>query len=550
MALSYVQYVGDGTTETFAVPFPYLSRSHVNVTVDLEPVSFSWDDPYTVRVSPAPGAGSVVEVRRNTERDRRLVDFVDGSVLTETDLDVSSLQVFFIVQEAIDIAGGTLELKSDGSYGAHGRRISDVGTPVNARDAVTKEYHDGTFIPQMQGLLSQTTAARDTTITARDTTIAARDAAIAARDLAQQYRDAANSHRQAAATSEANALAHKNAAATSETNAANSASQAASSKSAAETAKTAAETARDQAQTYRNEALNFRNQAEGFKNDAAASAAAAALFDPSTYYNKTQSDGRFVRKDTTTSQHIPGPLSVSQSLGVRALPGQNVGIALTDENGNEVALIYATPSTGFLGIRRKKEDGSYAQLKFLPDTITYNDKRLITEAEIDPWAMQPIGVPIPVFDHIPGASVPPRNKGYRYVVLRAGDTGSGRYNEGILTNETVSGSAPLINATAVINLPASPMHGQTIRLICTEQRFIRAGWSGTVQDDAFQGHWHTLVATTNGGVGATTDNTGGTGITRDNRVTTPVTDGWNGTPRVANETRPRNIQATYFMRIL
>jgi len=168
----------------------------------------------------------------------------------------------------------------------------------------------------------------------------------------------------------------------------------------------------------------------------------------------------------------------------------------------------------------------------------------------DPWAMQPIGVPIPVFGHIPGVSVPPTNKGYRYVVLRAGETGPGRYNEGVLTNEVVEGSYPLIWAAAVINLPASPMHGRAIRLIETERRFIRAGWSGVMEDDAFQGHWHTLVATTNGGVGATTDNTGGTGITRSDRVTTPVTDGWNGTPRVANETRPRNIGATYFMRIL
>lgn len=172
-----------------------------------------------------------------------------------------------------------------------------------------------------------------------------------------------------------------------------------------------------------------------------------------------------------------------------------------------------------------------------------------TASVSDPWAAMPIGVPIAVFDDIPGVSVPPTDKAYRYVNLTAGLTGSGGYNQGILTNETVSGSAPLVNATAVINLPASPMHGQTIRLIGTERRFIRAGASGTTQDDAMQGHRHPPLSgqflTRNSGPN------GGSGSTISDHSTTgdPVTDGANGTPRVANETRPRNIGATYYMRI-
>lgn len=208
-------------------------------------------------------------------------------------------------------------------------------------------------------------------------------AAAASASAAQTSEINAASSASAASVSAGNASASASAAAgsasaasVSASNAASSASQAASSKSDAEAAKTAAESARDQSQSYRNEALNFRNQAEGFKNDAAASAAAAATFDPANFFTKTQSDNRFVRKDTTATQSLSGPLTVNQSFGVRALPGQNVGIVLADENGNEVALIYAAPSTGFLGIRRKVEGGSYAQLKFLPDSITYNDNTI------------------------------------------------------------------------------------------------------------------------------------------------------------------------------
>jgi len=287
MALSYVQYQGNGSQQTFAIPFPYLDRSHIEVRVALDVTAYTWDDPGTIRITPAPFPGAVVEARRITPRENRMVDFVDSSVLTETDLDLAQMQTFYIVQEAIDIAGGTLELLSDGSYGAGGRRIKNVGSPIEARDAVTKEYHDGTWVPQMQALLNATVAARDVTVAARDVTLSARDAAIAARDLALQYRDTANTARAGALTSEQAAWDHRNAAATSASNAAGSASTANTHRTAAETARTGAEGARDTALTHRNSAQGFRNEAETFKNQAAASAAAAATFDPSSYVPKT-----------------------------------------------------------------------------------------------------------------------------------------------------------------------------------------------------------------------------------------------------------------------
>lgn len=178
---------------------------------------------------------------------------------------------------------------------------------------------------------------------------------------------------------------------------------------------------------------------------------------------------------------------------------------------------------------------------------------------VDPWECLPIGVPIPVFDHIPGVTPPPTDRSYRYIKLTAGESGVGGYNEGVLTGENVSGSAPLVDAGAFINLPSSPMHGQGVRLINTERRFIRAGSSGTLQDDAMQGHWHVAV-NNSGRFSPTTAGSGGVvtshqadGVNSDSSwvgVRTATSDGSNGTPRVANETRARNIGATYFMRIL
>lgn len=172
----------------------------------------------------------------------------------------------------------------------------------------------------------------------------------------------------------------------------------------------------------------------------------------------------------------------------------------------------------------------------------------------DEWAFQPIGVPIPVLDSVVGVAAPPTDRHFRYILLTAGEDGVGEYNEGVLTSENVTGSAPLVVATAVIDLAESPLNGQTINLINTERRFLRAGSAGTVQTDAMQGHFHArqYANTMDFNTSAGSFSSGpayGTVASRDN-VGAPSADGVNGTPRTANETRSKNIGVTYYLRIL
>ena len=164
---------------------------------------------------------------------------------------------------------------------------------------------------------------------------------------------------------------------------------------------------------------------------------------------------------------------------------------------------------------------------------------------IDPWALQPVGVPIAVFDHISGMSSPPTTSTYRYIKLTASDA----YNSGVLASESVTGTAPLINATALINLAGSPINGQAVRLINTERRDLRAGSSGVVQDDQFQGH--TFGDGTNTIKGSPSGVSSGGEFVRltGGGALVIMNDGTNGAPRFGNETRSRNIGATYYMRI-
>ncbi|MDA5241125.1 hypothetical protein EXN32_21865 [Agrobacterium tumefaciens] len=108
----------------------------------------------------------------------------------------------------------------------------------------------------------------------------------------------------------------------------------------------------------------------------------------------------------------------------------------------------------------------------------------------DPWALQPIGILIAGNAGWGGFPAPPTNKEYRYVMLTAGFAGAGQYNAGILIEESTTGSSPNITSTAKINMPASPMHGITVRLINTERRFLRPGAPGALQDSQNRSHTH------------------------------------------------------------
>lgn len=67
---------------------------------------------------------------------------------------------------------------------------------------------------------------------------------------------------------------------------------------------------------------------------------------------------------------------------------------------------------------------------------------------------------------------------------------------------------------------------------------------GTKQLDAFQGHYHDFYTlpgyTTSGGTDIDKISASATTINSGGRVQAPITDGTNGTPRTAAETRPRN----------
>lgn len=168
--------------------------------------------------------------------------------------------------------------------------------------------------------------------------------------------------------------------------------------------------------------------------------------------------------------------------------------------------------------------------------------------DVGRWALLPLNVPIPIFTHLPGGDLPPTDDPrFRYVNLTAGLTGAGGYNAGVLTGETVSGSAPTVDASATVSLAGSPLNGQVIRLINTERRFVRPGSSGTLEDSQNAAHTHSGPgAFSSNSATTSTPGQSTTGLLRN------TTDGVNtgiGSSGGA-EARPRGIHATFIKRIL
>ena len=103
MANSRTTVTADGSTQSFAVNFPFIKRSHVDVLVDGVSSTFTWVSDGQVNItSPTLTGGEAITIVRDSSQSIRLADFSDNSNLTEIDLDIGYNQTFFMAQEALD----------------------------------------------------------------------------------------------------------------------------------------------------------------------------------------------------------------------------------------------------------------------------------------------------------------------------------------------------------------------------------------------------------------------------------------------------------------
>ena len=157
MPNSYVDYssaTSDQVDNGFIFAFPFLSDDEGNPLIDvyvegvklasnLFTISSNGSTTKAVINAGSVVAGNSVKVARNSSTEEELVNFVDGSVLTEDTLDLSYKHGFYLSQEAAEGSGGQLLSKKGGTdFDAEENKITNLADPTDAQDAATKSYVD------------------------------------------------------------------------------------------------------------------------------------------------------------------------------------------------------------------------------------------------------------------------------------------------------------------------------------------------------------------------------------------------------------------------
>ena len=250
-------YQLDGSTRDFNIPFEYLARKFVVVTligVDRRVLTLNTDYRFATRtiisLTKAWGTAdgyTTIELRRVTSTTDRLVDFTDGSILRAYDLNVAQIQTMHVAEEARDLTADTIGVNNDGHLDARGRRIVNLANAVDDRDAVPFGQLKGmnqnswqarnealqfrneaqNFRNQAEGFKTESGTNAANTKQWRDEAEGFRDEAEQFKNTAGQYATSAGNSASAAHQSEVNA----------ENSATDSANSAASSKQEADRAK-------------------------------------------------------------------------------------------------------------------------------------------------------------------------------------------------------------------------------------------------------------------------------------------------------------------------
>ena len=152
MANTYVDYnnvSASDITAGFIVTFPFLEEIHITVEVNgsllaLSNYSVSTTSGVT-RVFPTAGVNATdnVRVRRKSQPDLNLVDFENGSVLTESELDRAYQHNRFLNEEISELNDASLQrVQGSLDFSAQNQNLKDLAEPEDAQDATTKNYVD------------------------------------------------------------------------------------------------------------------------------------------------------------------------------------------------------------------------------------------------------------------------------------------------------------------------------------------------------------------------------------------------------------------------
>jgi Phage T7 tail fibre protein/Domain of unknown function (DUF1983) len=178
-----VLYPGNGVTNNFTIPCPYLDPTNVKVTVNL--IGLVYGIQYTVAggtvtLTSAPLLHDAVEVFRSTPIASAAATFHNGAVLGEAELNLANLQLLYALQELEDNYDAKLNNSAVAIASATGVVIVD---PRAIIDNLVQSVLNSALLATLQANISA--------ITANTSGVAANSAAITAEQTARVNADSA-----------------------------------------------------------------------------------------------------------------------------------------------------------------------------------------------------------------------------------------------------------------------------------------------------------------------------------------------------------------------
>jgi hypothetical protein len=280
MAYAHVDLVATAGQQNFAFDIPYLAQANISVFqngVLLVPeTDWTFLMAQIVRLTVGADVDDIIRIRRVTPIAVAIVDYANGSVLGENELDATALQSLFAAQEVADSLEGAITQNDFLQWDALGLPIINLGDPRPAEEL--DAMNQGTF----EEVAVEAIAAKNTAVAAAATAttqagIATTQAGLAATaktaaELAETNAELAETN---AETAEVNAELAETNAETAQTAAAGSAAAASGSASTATTQAGNAATSASNASTSASNASTSASNASTSASNASSSAAAA-----------------------------------------------------------------------------------------------------------------------------------------------------------------------------------------------------------------------------------------------------------------------------------
>ena len=360
MAQSTIVVYGlTGANRRFIVPFEYLARRFVTVTLlgntrtelvlNSDYRFIGLNEIETTAFHGVADGYDTIELRRETSATDRLVEFFDGSVLRSRDMNVSAIQTIHIAEEARNLAGDTLTTDDDGNLDARNRKMVNLAPAVNGKDAVNYDQvltWSGSALNQANIAINQAgvaTAQAGVSTTQANASIAARTRSESARDRSEAAETRTVAARDAAVTAEGVTLGHRNAAGVSASNAATSASAALASQNAAAGSVSTVVAAKDAAALSESKAKTSETNSKTSETNSKTSETNSKTSETNALSSKnaaeTAADRSEAAKVGIETARDAAAGSAAQALDYKNAAGVSAGAALASQNasaGSEV----------------------------------------------------------------------------------------------------------------------------------------------------------------------------------------------------------------------